>query len=99
MKGKVIRTEDGINQGVEYGTGYHLDNSYNHWVSVTVKDKQGKEYNVDVTSNVYNYLKCKKLSSKMIGKISDGLRGVTINFYYNQMENMYFLDGDLSDYM
>ena len=35
----------------------------------------------------------------MIAKISDGLREVTINFYYNQMENMYFLDGDLSDYM
>lgn len=43
MKGKVIWIEDGINQGVEYGTGYHLDNNYNHWVSVTVRDRHSEE--------------------------------------------------------
>lgn len=99
MRGKVIWIDDGVNQGCEYETGYHLDNSYNHWVSATVRDKQGEEYEVDITSDVYSYFNCERLSRRMIGEIIGGLKGVIVDFYYDEEEDEYFLDGDLSDYI
>ncbi|MDM8232848.1 hypothetical protein QUW56_05525 [Phocaeicola barnesiae] len=99
MRGKVIWIEDGVNEEVEYGTGCHIENSYNHWVSATVRDRQGEEYDVDITDDVYAYFDCERLSRRMIGEVINGLKGVIVDFYYDEEDEEYLLDGDLSDYM
>ena len=99
MRGKVIWIEDGVNEEVEYGTGCHIENSYNHWVSATVRDRQGEEYDVDITDDVYAYFDCERLSRRMIGEVINGLKGVIVDFYYDEEDEENLLDGDLSDYM
>lgn len=99
MRGKVIWISDGVNQEVEYGTNVHLNNGYHHWVSATVRDKQGEEYEVDLTSDVYSYFDCERLSQRMVGDVICGLKGKIVDFYYDDNEGEYFLEGDLSDYM
>lgn len=99
MRGKVIWIDDGVNQECEYGTGCHLDNGYYHWVSATVRNKKGEEYDVDITDDVYAYFDCERLSRRMIGEVISGLKGVIVDFYYDEEEDEYLLDGDLSDYM
>ncbi|MDN0070883.1 hypothetical protein QVN97_02515 [Bacteroides caecigallinarum] len=76
-----------------------MDNSYNHWVSATVRDRHGEEYDVDITDDVYSYFDCERLSRRMIGEVISGLKGVIIDFYYDEEDEEYLLDGDLSDYM
>ena len=99
MRGKVVWIGDGVNEKVEYRTGNHIENSYIHWVFATVKDRHGKKYDVDITDDVYVYFDCERLSRKMIGKVINGLKGNFVDCYYDEDEEKYLLDGDLSDYM